>query len=36
VKVLMEFRTATERARQASVDVQEWIESQGKGNDPYS
>lgn len=35
VKVLMEFRTATERARQASVDVQEWIESQGKGNDPY-
>lgn len=35
VKVLMEFRTATERARQASVDVQDWIESQGKGNDPY-
>ncbi len=35
VKVLMEFRNATERARQASADVQEWIESQGKGNDPY-
>jgi hypothetical protein len=35
VKVLMEFRTATERARQASADVQDWIESQGKGNDPY-
>jgi len=35
VKVLMEFRTATERARQASVDVQDWIETQGKGNDPY-
>jgi hypothetical protein len=35
VKVLMEFRTATERARQASADVQDWIESQGTGNDPY-
>lgn len=35
VKVLMEFRNATERARQASADVQDWIETQGKGNDPY-
>ena len=35
VKVLMEFRAATDRARQASKDVQDWIETQGKGNDPY-
>ena len=35
VKVLMEFRNATERARQASTAVQEWLEAQGKGNDPY-
>jgi HAMP domain-containing protein len=35
VKVLMEFRNATERARQASAAVQEWLEAQGKGNDPY-
>src|SRR3954467_14411801 len=35
VKVLMDFRTASERARQASVAVQRWLESQGKGNDPY-
>jgi hypothetical protein len=35
VKVLMEFRNATERARQASADVQDWIETQSKGNDPY-
>ncbi len=35
VKVLMEFRNATERARQASAAVQEWLEAQGKGSDPY-
>jgi hypothetical protein len=35
VKVLMDFRTATERARQASVAVQQWLEAQGKGSDPY-
>ncbi len=35
VKVLMEFRSATERARQASAAVQDWLETQGKGNDPY-
>lgn len=35
VKVLMEFRNAAERARQASAAVQQWLDSQGKGNDPY-
>ncbi len=35
VKVLMEFRNASERARQASLAVQQWLEAQGKGNDPY-
>jgi HAMP domain-containing protein len=35
VKVLMEFRNATERARQASAAVQGWLDAQGKGNDPY-
>ena len=35
VKVLMDFRKAAERARQASAAVQQWLESQGKGNDPY-
>lgn len=35
VKVLMEFRNATERARQAGASVQEWLEALGKGNDPY-
>ena len=35
VKVLMDFRTATERARQASVAVQQWLDAQGKGSDPY-
>jgi len=35
VKVLMDFRVASERARQASVAVQRWLDSQGKGNDPY-
>lgn len=35
VKVLMEFRNATERARQATAAVQQWLEAQGKGNDPY-
>jgi hypothetical protein len=35
VKVLMEFRTATERARQASAAVQQWLDAQGKGSDPY-
>lgn len=35
VKVLMDFRIASERARQASAAVQQWLESQGKGKDPY-
>jgi len=35
VKVLMEFRNASERARQAAAAVQEWLEALGKGNDPY-
>lgn len=35
VKALMDFRTAVEQARQASAAVQRWLESQGKGNDPY-
>src|SRR5260370_7332886 len=35
VKVLMDFRNAAERARQASAAVQQWLETQGKGNDPY-
>jgi hypothetical protein len=35
VKVLMDFRTATERARQASAAVQQWLDVQGKGGDPY-
>lgn len=35
VKVLMDFRNATERARQASAAVQQWLESLGKGGDPY-
>ena len=35
VKVLMDFRTATERARQASAAVQEWLDAQEKGGDPY-
>jgi hypothetical protein len=35
VKILMEFRNASERARQASLAVQQWLEAQGKGNDPY-
>lgn len=35
VKVLTEFRTATERARQASAAVQQWLDAQGKGGDPY-
>jgi len=35
VKVLMDFRNATERARQASAAVLQWLESQGKGGDPY-
>ena len=36
VKVLMDFRSAAERARQASAAVQQWLEAQGKGSDPYS
>src|ERR1700686_4963028 len=36
VKVLMDFRTAAERARQASAAVEQWLETQGKGSDPYS
>ena len=35
VKVLMDFRSATERARQASAAVQQWLDAQGKGGDPY-
>ena len=35
VKVLMEFRNATQRAREASAAVQDWLETQNKGNDPY-
>ena len=35
VKVLMDFRAAAERARQASAAVQQWLDAQGKGNDPY-
>jgi len=35
VKVLMDFRAATERARQAGAAVQQWLETQGKGQDPY-
>jgi hypothetical protein len=35
VKVLMDFRTATERARQASAAVQQWLDEQAKGGDPY-
>ncbi len=35
MKALMDFRNATERARQASAAVQQWLEAQGKGNDPY-
>ena len=35
VKVLMDFRNAAERARQASAAVQQWLETQGKGSDPY-
>ena len=35
VKVLMDFRAASERARLAGAAVQQWLESQGKGNDPY-
>ena len=35
VKVLMDFRSAAERARQAGAAVQQWLDTQGKGNDPY-
>ncbi|MBV9182135.1 MAG: hypothetical protein JO356_12565 [Acidobacteria bacterium] len=35
VKVLMDFRHATERARQAGAAVQQWLETQEKGKDPY-
>jgi hypothetical protein len=35
VKVLVDFRTATERARQANAAVQQWLDAQGKGGDPY-
>lgn len=35
VKVLVEFRTAIERARQASAAVERWLDAQGKGGDPY-
>ena len=36
VKVLMDFRNATERARQAGAAVQQWLETQEKGKDPYA
>jgi hypothetical protein len=35
VKVLTDFRIATERARQASAAVEQWLDAQGKGGDPY-
>lgn len=35
VKVLMDFRTSAERARKASAAVQRWLETEGKGSDPY-
>ena len=35
VKVLMDFRNAVERARQASAAVQQWLETEVKGRDPY-
>jgi hypothetical protein len=35
VKVLVEFRRATECARQAGIAVQHWLETQAKGSDPY-
>jgi hypothetical protein len=35
VKVLVEFRRATECARQAGIAVQQWLETQAKGSDPY-
>jgi len=35
VKVLVEFRRATESARQAGIAVQQWLETQAKGSDPY-
>jgi hypothetical protein len=31
----MDFRNAAERTRQASAAVQQWLDAQGKGNDPY-
>lgn len=34
-KVLVDFRAAAERARKASAAVQRWLETQGKGADPY-
>ena len=35
VKVLMDFRVATERARQASAAVQQWLDEHARGGDPY-
>ena len=35
VKVLMDFRSAIERTRQASAAVQQWLDQQAKGGDPY-
>jgi hypothetical protein len=35
VKVLMDFRASAERARKASAAVQRWLETEGKGSDPY-
>jgi hypothetical protein len=35
VKVLTDFRTASERARQASAAVQQWLESIQNGKNPY-
>ena len=36
VRVLMEFRQAIERARQASSGVQRWLEETQKGGDPFA
>jgi len=36
VKVLMEFRQAIEHARQASSAVQQWLEQEKSGGDPFN
>jgi len=35
VKVLMEFRQAVEHARQASAAVQQWLDQEKSGGDPF-